>query len=346
MSRGPRPAAITDRPPARHPPAPWLTPVAAGTVVVLALASLAHPTAAQVPGSYPGPGAVITSPPEQLLPPMATSALPIYPSGLGTPAGSDGYSPAVATVGSPGMATPYVPAFGEPYQSVPGGSPGVTGEFQAAPVVSLPVIPLRLSNGPGTVDILVEAAPPFRGFQFVLTYDPAAVVVTAVTPGSLITGVGGTLQVSGPDLDRPGQLRYGAAVADTTTWPQGSGTLAQVTFAPIGQSDFVTLSFVEATLVDANGQTINAVTRDGSLAVPVAPAPAVQTQSVAAATAMTPATPAPGSGGSDLTADVKGFIAAFGPTAVWLVAIVVGLAIAAVGWSLGRRPTEPQEPHP
>jgi hypothetical protein len=209
-----------------------------------------------------------------------------------------------------------------------------------APVVSLPVTPLRLSDGPGTVDVQVTGAPAFRGFELVVTFDPTLVALTGVSPGDMLTAAGGTLQPLGPILDTPGTVRYGVTLADTTAWPQGAGVLMRLTFAPLAQGPPAPLRIAEAALVDTTSQRLNATTRDGAIMVVGAPPPAAQTQAVASATALALATPAAGGSAGGLGAGLGGVGAQLGshaPLLGWLAALGLGLAVAIAGWALGRR---------
>jgi hypothetical protein len=311
---------------------PPLRVVALGVGLLLtatgtARAQVGYPGADTAPGDFPG-----ALPTAYLGDPGYVATAPAFPGALPT-----------AYLGDPGyVATPPAFATAEPFGlTTPGGqAPYGSNPTMGGPQVALPVTPLRLSDGPGTVDVQVTGAPPFRGFELLVTYDPTVVALTAVSAGDLVTGAGGTLQPLGPILDTPGSVRYGVTLADTAAWPQGDGVLMRLTFAPLAQGALSPVRLAEAALVDPTGQRLNATTRDGAITVMAAPPAAAQTEAVASATALALATPAPagaaGGAGTGLAA-ARARLGDAGAVLGWLAALALGLAVALVGWALGRR---------
>jgi hypothetical protein len=329
-------------------------------LVGLTVALFLSPAATQAQSGYPGgqvpssvyntptlppgyPGATAVNGTTGGITPVATSvpANPTQPNIYGGRALVTPY--ALPTLG----ASPYATPVGNPYGDATGNTTTSSSSSQtgaapaAAPVMALPVAPLRLSDGPGTVDVSVANAPPFRSVHFSLTYDPQSVVVTGVVPGALITGTGGQVQILGLNLSIPGQITYGIALNTATVWPQGNGSIAQVTFAPIAQNPSSPLTLSDAGLVSPDNTPIAVTTRAGFIGIPAVPPPAVQTQSVASATAFAATTPSTGSGTGPALSAVTGAVGAHAPILGWLMALAIGMAVALVGWALGRRPTGP-----
>ncbi len=293
-------------------------------VAALALASLGQPAQAQVPGAYPGPTAL----PGGLAPADASFGADQQPYQSGAPTAPYDFG---QQPNQPTYSTPAPGGFSGQPQGMPVGQ-------ASAVLVALPATPLRLTDGPGTLDITVDGAPPFRSFELTLEYDPTAMVVTNVSPGAMMAAAGGTLQPLGPDLSTPGSLRYGVSLADATAWPEGSGGLARVTLAPLVQSGAVSVRLTSATLVDQTGQRIDAATRDGIVEIPVSPPPAAQTEAVASATALAQATPAAGPAAPPLDlGTITDRLTTGSGLLLWLAVLGLGLLLALTGWALGKR---------
>jgi hypothetical protein len=228
----------------------------------------------------------------------------------------------------------------------------VAGAQGNGPVVLRPQpTSLALTDEADRLDITIEEAGEISAFRLDIVYDPTVTLVTAVDAGDFLLseqvedGVGeggavGEVAVAGD----PGRLTISAAlVSQDGIWPEGDGTLAQVTFAPVGVgSSLVTLENVA--LQDATGQPVSTLPQSGQVVVAQPPPAAVQTQAAAQAAALT--RPVAGAALPDVAAvtrDVTARVRAAGWTLGWILLLLLALLVVGVGWYLGRRPPEPTD---
>jgi hypothetical protein len=217
---------------------------------------------------------------------------------------------------------------------------GATPAEVPAARMALPVTPLALNQGPGTVEVSVEDAPAFAGFEITLTYDPAVVALAGVAPGALLTSSGGKILPQGISAASPGTVRYALMLDDLEVWPSGTGPIARFAFSPLAQAEGSPLTLAEAMLIDQTGQRISAATRNGSLTVGEAPAAAAVAAAATEAATLALATPAADGSLGRVTApslDLAALLSGGGAAVVWLATLVAGLTIAVAGWALGRR---------
>jgi hypothetical protein len=197
---------------------------------------------------------------------------------------------------------------------------------------------------PSVAEIQVDSAPEATGYRFDLGYDPSVVALTSVAPGDFLASAG---QVEfTPQFTAEGVLHVTATLLSAPaggSYPSGSGTLALVTFAPLGVSSSTAVTLSGASLVGADGQEMAA---SGALAGQVTvmePAPpAEQTAAVAQATALASELgEAPGQGGGAggvLSGLTRPNLPRPGSTAIWLGLLAAAVLLALVSWAVGRRP--------
>lgn len=217
-----------------------------------------------------------------------------------------------------------------------------------APAVRLALSPRRIELGaPVDVDIVVENAPPLRGFEIVLGYDPEALAVTGVAPGDLLAPSGSTV---GHQAGRPGELRLFAAAAtdDAALRPQGSGSLARATLGALASEGTWDLAIERVELLTAGEEGAldgaDVASLEGAVVEIVAPPSEDDRAAVAAAAeafAQEAAAP-PGAGASlarafdGLRARLGDEASAVGPLLAWLGVLVASALVALGGWWLGR----------
>jgi hypothetical protein len=84
-------------------------------------------------------------------------------------------------------------------------------------------------------EVVIDEAVNLGSFEFDLLYQPAIVSVKSVTLGSFLGSTGRSTGVVGPTIDNSaGKLTFGAFSFGSQPGPNGTGTLATITFAAIG----------------------------------------------------------------------------------------------------------------
>jgi protocatechuate 3,4-dioxygenase beta subunit len=122
-------------------------------------------------------------------------------------------------------------------------------------------------TGTFTVTLTVENVTNLGAFQTELIYAPATVHVTAVTLGAFLGSTGRTVTPVGPTIDNTaGKVTFGAFSFGSAAGPNGSGTLAVITFQPRAVGT-MTLHLQNLGLADPNGNAIAAATEDGQVQV-------------------------------------------------------------------------------
>jgi hypothetical protein len=96
--------------------------------------------------------------------------------------------------------------------------------------------------------LLVQDAEYLAGWQVVLTYDPAQLEISDVTPGDFLPGPARTLDVLPPWPASPGHLAIGSYTYGPPPGVTGSGILAYVTITPQAVGDF-SIDITDAMLV-------------------------------------------------------------------------------------------------
>jgi hypothetical protein len=211
---------------------------------------------------------------------------------------------------------------------------------QPAPVVMLRPAQVNLAGAPQTAEVWIESAPQVVGFQLELGYDASLVAVTAVDAGAFLSATGGTASLT-PRFAEPGRLVLGADVtlSEDITAPSGVGVLATVTFAPLAAGGPAPLTLRDVSLTGAGGDTITVDrTVGGEVVVSVPPPAAVQTETVAQATAMAESL----EGGGGFVPKLPD-LSSIGGELVWLGLLAMALAVVVVGWLVGRRPTQSRD---
>jgi len=217
-----------------------------------------------------------------------------------------------------------------------------------APAVRIALSPQRLELGaPVEVAIVVENAPPLRGFEVVLGFDPEALAVTGVAPGDLLAPSGSTV---GHQAGRPGELRLFSAVAtdDAALRPQGSGALARATVGALAAEGTWDLAVERVELLTAGEEGAlggaDVASLAGAVVEIVAPPSEEDRAAVAAAAeAFALEAAAPPGAGASLARALDGLrerlgdeASAVGPLLVWLGALIAAALLALAGWWLGR----------
>lgn len=302
---------------------------------LLALAALARPAAAQT--GYPAPGVAT---PDAYGGPTPALPSPVFPSATSP---FDNPTALPTSPVSPQFSTPTID-FGPAPTTEAFPTPVLTGAALPTPAQPEGVLPQSVSLGEAstTVEVGVRAAPTFRGFELTFAYDASVVAATGASPGQMFTAAGGTIQPQLVDLKTPGVVRYGLSLADTETWPEGDGVLARITLAPLAMSQNSLLQLTELVLIDEAGQRVYATPASATLVVTADPPAPVKTQAAQNVAVLAVATPGPnGSIGAASAAGLPELMAGLpggGAALAWLGAVLVGLAVAALGWMMGRRP--------
>lgn len=123
-----------------------------------------------------------------------------------------------------------------------------------------------LSNAaPLSVTLTVENVADLGGFDTDLTYDPDILAFEDVTLGSFLAQSDRQFYLLGPNVDS-GQVSFGAYSVGTGAGPEGSGTLAVVTFAPqaLGTSG---LDQQDTQLIDTSAEVVAAEVYSASVTV-------------------------------------------------------------------------------
>jgi hypothetical protein len=131
------------------------------------------------------------------------------------------------------------------------------------------------NTDPVTVAVTVENVTNLGSFQFSLNFDPAVVTVTSVSIGNFLSSTGRTAFPLAPAIDNTaGTLTYGAMSFGDQTGPSGSGTLATITFTPVG-AGVANLNFSDLVLTNPSAGVIGATGGAGTVTVesPVTPMP-------------------------------------------------------------------------
>jgi hypothetical protein len=171
------------------------------------------------------------------------------------------------------------------------------------------------------------------------------VAVTSVAPGDFLSLAADTL--FSPRFAGDGSLVLGEvmqASPSAGSYPSGAGTLAYVTFAPLGTAGSSEITLTDANLVGPAGEGIPAaVTVGGRITVEAAPS-AEQTAAVEQSAAlMAQLGGADGDGTGALGGLLDGLpdvsLPALGNTLIWLGLLAIAILVAVVAWAIGRRPT-------
>lgn len=113
---------------------------------------------------------------------------------------------------------------------------------QARMSVEPPVEPIKKGGPEFKVNIIADDVANLAAFQFSLSYDPSIIKYVGVTEGSFLGSTGREPQCTEPYV-QPGQpetLSFNCATLGPpvslkgTAGPDGSGMLAEITFAPVG----------------------------------------------------------------------------------------------------------------
>ncbi|MGB9872617.1 MAG: VWA domain-containing protein [Anaerolineae bacterium] len=124
-----------------------------------------------------------------------------------------------------------------------------------------------LSGGTFTMDIVAQDVTNLAAYQVELTYNPAIVHVTAVTPGPFLGSTGRTVSPVGPVIDNAaGIVRFGAFTFGAQPGVNGTGVLATITFQPRARGTS-NLHLQNLQLADPNGNPLSATTEDGQVEV-------------------------------------------------------------------------------
>ncbi len=130
--------------------------------------------------------------------------------------------------------------------------------------------PAQSVVGPGetfTVAVMIDQASSLGGFEFTLWFTPATVTVDDVTLGDFLGSTGRTVIPVTPIIDnQTGRASFGAASVGSAPGPDGTGTLATITFTAqdAGQS-FLDLENV--IVLDTHAQHQTATVQDGTVQV-------------------------------------------------------------------------------
>lgn len=236
---------------------------------------------------------------------------------------------------------------------------------------------LQLGSETGTVEVMARDVPSLDGFRFALLYDASAAVVTAVEAGPFLAATGGTAElrlesaepgrlvvvgtrvpdpsaeaeaVDAPEIGDSGAGgAFDASTVDDASVLLGSGTLAIVSLAPLARTEAPTpISLEELELVASSGEALAAESLGAQLSVVEdPPADLVADAQAQAALLAEQASAGPGLAGiqrtieaalRDLGRRAGGAGTERTPQLVWLSLLVLGLAVAGLGWYFGRRP--------
>lgn len=156
------------------------------------------------------------------------------------------------------------------------------GSRDPAAALTTPMVSLFPENAttnnadPVTVAVTVNEVVDLGSFQFSLNFDPQVATVTSVSEGSFIGSTGRTIAPLSPVIDNlAGTVTYGVFSFGSQAGPDGSGTLATLTFTPVAAGTG-NISFSDIILTDTQGTTFDATAGDGTLTVEgaVTPTPA------------------------------------------------------------------------
>lgn len=236
---------------------------------------------------------------------------------------------------------------------------------------------LQLGSETGTVEVMARDVPSLNGYRFTLLYDASAALVTAVEAGPFLASSGGTaelrleaaepgrLVVVGtrvPDPSAETEAGDSAATGDSgaggafdasdvtdETALLGSGTLAIISLAPLARTEAPTpISLEELEIEASGGEALVAESLGAQLSVVEdPPADLVADAQAQAALLAEQASAAPGLAGiqrtieaalRDLGRRAGGAGTERTPQLVWLALLILGLAVAGLGWYFGRRP--------
>lgn len=124
-----------------------------------------------------------------------------------------------------------------------------------------------LSGGTFTMDIVAQDVTNLAAYQVELTYNPAIVHVTAVTPGPFLGSTGRTVSPVGPNIDNgAGRAVFGAFTFGTAPGVNGTGVLATITFQPRARGTSA-LHLQNLLVADPSGNPLSATTEDGQVEV-------------------------------------------------------------------------------
>ncbi len=240
--------------------------------------------------------------------------------------------------------------------------------------------PLELDTQPQPLRVEVYDAPPFVGYELELRYPPESLRVTAVEAGSLVAAPGQSIQILAleagrlriafdlglgeSDEDETDDLEAGdeadgadaslesseaggspdpGGASDPASLPQGNGSLALFTLAPIARSEApVSLELVDVVLLDEGEQRIELESTGGEAWPRAEPEAELRDAYIAQAEAMEISRGDGGLGTTIRTAfrDLarRAEDLASNPTANWLGILVLALAVVGLAWQFGRKP--------
>ncbi len=138
-----------------------------------------------------------------------------------------------------------------------------------------------VGNGPFNVSVLVDNVSNLGAYQFTVQFDPTVLRFVSVTDAGFLGSTQRPLDCTTPTLlypaedEPPNMIRYACGTigggSDPTRGPDGSGTVAVLTFAPVssGYSDLIlnTASVTDIRGASLNGEGQDAVTQNGSVTV-------------------------------------------------------------------------------
>lgn len=146
---------------------------------------------------------------------------------------------------------------------------GRINAYRALIQVKLEPPDIRASLGSTfTVGVVIEGIIDLGGFQFDVTYDPSVVTVDDVRLGPFLGSTGRSVSEIGPNIDNgAGVTSYGATISGTDPGPDGTGTLATITFHAAGLGSSSLRLNENMTVTHTSGNVIPVVTQDGAVTV-------------------------------------------------------------------------------
>jgi len=115
------------------------------------------------------------------------------------------------------------------YQTIAGVVTCVQAKIKVSPASKR----VPLSGGAFSMDIVAQDVTNLGAYQVELTFNPAVVHVTTVTPGPFLGSTGRTVSPVGPAIDNgAGKVIFGAFTFGTQPGINGTGVLATITFQP------------------------------------------------------------------------------------------------------------------
>jgi len=122
------------------------------------------------------------------------------------------------------------------------GAPDDTSAAQGATVRLLPSSQNVQRGDTFTIDVAAENVTNLAAFEFTLSFDPEILSVGSIQESGFLGSTGRDVWCEGPLTEppyvSPGNVKFGCGTpegASTTALPSGSGVLATVTFAAIGE---------------------------------------------------------------------------------------------------------------